>query len=34
MPMETKLGRVGIYNEDFIFVNSSNPLITWSYKVT
>ena len=32
--MATKLGRVGIYNQKLPSINSHNPLITWSCKVT
>ena len=27
-------GRMGIYNEEFPTIKSSDPLITWSRKVT
>ena len=33
MLMATKLGRVGIYNEELLFIKSQVPLITWYYKV-
>ena len=33
VPVATKLGRVGI-NEELSSINSHNPLITWSCKVT
>ena len=34
MPMATKLDSEGIYNEELRCVNSQNPLIKWSCKVT
>ena len=34
MPMAINFGRLGIYNEGFPFIKSSDPLITWSSKVT
>ena len=34
MPMVSKIGRVGIYNEEVSSINSQDPLITWSDKVT
>ena len=32
MPMTTKLGRVGICNEELPSIKSQDPIITWSCK--
>ena len=33
IPVSTKLGRFGIYNDEFYFINSYKSLIMWSCKV-